>query len=76
MEISHLKSILFGKLIGVLNPTLVRSCCPESKRMSDNLCVVCYHQYGVDAKIVRLSHVYGLDWNFGSGRVCVGVSFQ
>ena len=48
-----------------LDPTLVHSCYPESKkRMSDTLCVAYQHQYGVDAKIVRLSHVYGPDWEF------------
>ena len=54
---------------GTLDPTLVRSCYPESKRLSETLCSAYQHQYGVDAKIARLAHTYGPDYALGSGRV-------
>ncbi|MBO5430426.1 NAD-dependent epimerase/dehydratase family protein, partial [Methanocorpusculum sp.] len=54
---------------GTLNPTLVRSCYPESKRLSETLCSAYSHQYGVVTKIARLAHTYGPDWSLGSGRV-------
>lgn len=43
--------------IDVLNP---RSCYPQSKRASETLLASYVKQYGTDAVIVRLSHVYGL----------------
>lgn len=54
---------------GTLDPTLVRSCYPESKRLSETLCAAYCHQYSIEAKIARLAHTYGPDWLLGSGRV-------
>ena len=54
---------------GTLDPTIVRSCYPESKRLSETLCVAYHHQHGVETKIARLAHTYGPDWSLGSGRV-------
>ena len=54
---------------GTLDPTLVRSCYPESKRLSETLCSAYSHQYGVVTKIARLAHTYGPDWPLGGGRV-------
>jgi len=54
---------------GIVDPTLVRSCYPESKRLSETLCTCYQHQYGIPAKIVRLSHVYGPDYVMDNGRV-------
>ena len=54
---------------GTLDPTLVRSCYPESKRLSETLCSAYSSQYGVVTKIARLAHTYGPDWSLGSGRV-------
>jgi UDP-glucuronate decarboxylase len=54
---------------GYLDPLKVRSCYSEGKRAGETLCA-CYHsQYGVPAKIVRLSHTYGPGMELNDGRV-------
>lgn len=54
---------------GSLNPTLERSCYPESKRISETLCVSYRKQYGIDCKIARIAHTYGPGLLIGDGRV-------
>ena len=54
---------------GAVDPTSVRSCYPESKRMAENLCVSYRQQYGIDARIVRIAHTYGPGMLLGDGRV-------
>jgi len=54
---------------GYVDPTNVRSCYAESKRMGENMCVSWHHQYGVPAKIVRPFHTYGPGMSFSDGRV-------
>lgn len=54
---------------GVVNPILVRSCYPESKRMSENIIASYREQYGIHAKIVRIAHTYGPGMSVGDGRV-------
>jgi UDP-glucuronate decarboxylase len=54
---------------GYINPTNVRSCYAESKRMGENICVSYYHQYDVAAKIVRPFHTYGPQMKLNDGRV-------
>lgn len=54
---------------GFLDPTDVRSCYGESKRMGENLCVSFFHQYGVPTKIVRPFHTYGPGFSLDDGRV-------
>jgi nucleoside-diphosphate-sugar epimerase len=54
---------------GALDPTLVRSCYPESKRMSETLCASYRHQYSIDCKIARIAHTYGPGMTIGDGRV-------
>ncbi|HJJ28594.1 MAG TPA: NAD-dependent epimerase/dehydratase family protein [Methanocorpusculum sp.] len=54
---------------GVVNPVLVRSCYPESKRLAETMCSCYASQYHIPAKIVRLTHVYGSDLNINNGRV-------
>ncbi|MGV3581304.1 MAG: NAD-dependent epimerase/dehydratase family protein [Methylophilus sp.] len=54
---------------GYLDPTAVRSCYAESKRMGENMCVSWNHQYGVPAKIVRPFHTYGPGMKLDDGRV-------
>jgi nucleoside-diphosphate-sugar epimerase len=44
---------------GYVNPMNPRSCYPESKRAAETLCASYAAQYGVDALVVRLCHVYG-----------------
>jgi UDP-glucuronate decarboxylase len=52
-----------------LDPTNVRSCYGESKRMGETICVSWFHQYGVPAKIVRPFHTYGPKMLLNDGRV-------
>ncbi|NCD70754.1 NAD-dependent epimerase/dehydratase family protein [Mucilaginibacter agri] len=54
---------------GYLDPTMVRACYGESKRMGENMCVSYAHQYGVNAKIVRPFHTYGPGMDLNDGRV-------
>jgi UDP-glucuronate decarboxylase len=54
---------------GYLDPTNVRACYAESKRMGENMCVSWHHQYGVPAKIVRPFHTYGPRMQLDDGRV-------
>jgi UDP-glucuronate decarboxylase len=54
---------------GYVDPTTVRSCYSESKRMGENMCVSWYKQYDVPAKIVRPFHTYGPGMNLDDGRV-------
>jgi nucleoside-diphosphate-sugar epimerase len=44
---------------GYLDPTDIKSCYAESKRMAENICVSWNHQYEVPFKIIRPSYVYG-----------------
>jgi UDP-glucuronate decarboxylase len=54
---------------GYLDPTVIRSCYAESKRMGENMCVAWNHQYGVPTKIVRPFHTYGPGMKLDDGRV-------
>jgi len=54
---------------GVVDPTSVRSCYPESKRMAENLCVSYRQQYDIDCRIVRIAHTYGPGMLLSDGRV-------
>jgi nucleoside-diphosphate-sugar epimerase len=54
---------------GYLDPTNVRSCYGESKRLGETMCVAWSHQYGIPVKIVRPSHTYGPGMALDDGRV-------
>jgi nucleoside-diphosphate-sugar epimerase len=54
---------------GYVDPTDVRSCYAESKRMGENICVSWHHQYGIPAKIIRPFHTYGPKMRLDDGRV-------
>lgn len=54
---------------GAVDPTLVRSCYPESKRMSETLCSAYRAQYGMNCKVVRIAHTYGPGMILRDGRV-------
>ena len=54
---------------GYLDPTNVRACYAESKRMGETLCVSWHHQFGVPARIVRPFHTYGPGMDLNDGRV-------
>lgn len=45
--------------VGYLNPLSIRSSYPESKRMSESLCVAYAKEYGVPVKIARLAQTFG-----------------
>lgn len=56
-------------IYGYVDPTDVRSCYGESKRLGETMCVAWAHQYRVPAKIVRPFHTYGPGMKFDDGRV-------
>lgn len=55
--------------LGFVDPTTVRACYAESKRMGENMCVSWHHQAGVPATIVRPFHTYGPLMRLDDGRV-------
>lgn len=54
---------------GYLDPTNVRSCYAEGKRMGENMCASWFHQYKIPVKIVRPFHTYGPGIDLNDGRV-------
>lgn len=54
---------------GFLDPIDLRSCYGEGKRAGETLCACWHAQFGVPARIVRLSHTYGPGMDLGDGRV-------
>lgn len=54
---------------GSVDPTSVRSCYAESKRMGENICVSYCYEFGVPVKIVRPFHIYGPGMAMDDGRV-------
>jgi nucleoside-diphosphate-sugar epimerase len=54
---------------GYLDPLSLRSCYAEGKRGGETLCACWHAQFGVPAKIVRLSHTYGPGMDLNDGRV-------
>ena len=54
---------------GFLDPTDVRSCYGESKRMGETMCVSWAHQHNVPTRIVRPFHTYGPGMRLDDGRV-------
>jgi nucleoside-diphosphate-sugar epimerase len=54
---------------GFLDPTMVRSCYGESKRMGETMCVSYHHQFNTPVKIVRPFHTYGPGMQLDDGRV-------
>ena len=52
-----------------LNAMAVRSCYPESKRMCESLCASYASEYGVPAKVVRLTQTFGPGVAYNDGGV-------
>lgn len=52
-----------------LNTMAPRSAYPESKRMCESLCTAYASQYGVPAKVVRLTQTFGPGVQYNDGRV-------
>lgn len=61
---------------GYIDPTKVRSCYGESKRMGENLCVSWSYQYGTPVKIVRPFHTYGPGMQRNDGRVFADFAYN
>lgn len=57
------------KDFGFLDPTDIRSCYAESKRIGENMCVSWSHQYHLHTNIVRPFHTYGPSVALDDGRV-------
>lgn len=55
--------------LGAVDPTDLRSCYAESKRMAETMCVAWHHQFGVPARIARPFHTYGPGLDLTDGRV-------
>ncbi len=53
---------------GSEDPLGPRACYSESKRLAETLCRAYYTQYGVDARIARISHCYGPGIRLDDGR--------
>lgn len=54
---------------GYLDPTNVRSCYAESKRMGETMCVAWHEQFEIPVRIVRTFHTYGPGIDLKDGRV-------
>ena len=54
---------------GVVDPIDVRSCYPESKRLSETMCAAYSHQCGINTLIFRLAHTYGYTEFMEDGRI-------
>jgi UDP-glucuronate decarboxylase len=54
---------------GYIDPTNVRACYAESKRLGETLCASFLHQFTVPVKIVRPFHTYGPGMDLNDGRV-------
>ena len=52
-----------------LDTMKVRSCYPESKRMCESLCASYFSEFGVPAKVVRLTQTFGPGVKYNDGRV-------
>jgi nucleoside-diphosphate-sugar epimerase len=52
-------TIIDERVIGVVDPLDPYACYAESKRMAETMCASWARQYGVAARIARLSHTYG-----------------
>lgn len=51
---------------GYIDILKLRSCYPESKRLSENLCIAYSSQYNIDVSILRLARVFGPTLNVHS----------
>jgi len=54
---------------GYIDPTNVRSCYSEGKKLGETLCVSWMHQYQVPVSIIRIFHTYGPGMDLYDGRV-------
>lgn len=54
---------------GNVNPFGMRSCYDESKRYAETLTYIFIHQYGVDARVIRIFNTYGPNSDPNDGRI-------
>ena len=54
---------------GTVDPLDPRSCYPEGKKAAETMCVCFREQYGLNAKIARLTHTFGPGMSLDDGRV-------
>lgn len=55
--------------IGGFDTTVARNCYPLSKQLCENLCCAFFREYGVPAKIARLTQTFGPGVDYSDGRV-------
>lgn len=68
-QVSNDDGYIYENNFGYLDPTNVRSCYAESKRLGETMCISWNTQYGIPIKIVRPFHTYGPGIDFNDGRV-------
>jgi nucleoside-diphosphate-sugar epimerase len=68
-ELSSSQMPIKEDVFGYINPTNVRSCYAESKKMGESICVSYHHQFALPVKIVRPFHTYGPGMKLDDGRV-------
>jgi len=68
-DVENVNKPINEKLFGKIDPTMLRSCYSESKRMGETMCIAWYKQYGIPTKIVRPFHTYGPHMQLDDGRV-------
>lgn len=54
---------------GCFNTTITRNCYPLSKQICENMCCAYFKEYGVPAKIARLTQTFGQGVSYNDGRV-------
>lgn len=68
-QVSSEQVFLTENNYGYIDPTQLRSCYAESKKMGENICISWFHQYNIPVKIVRPFHTYGPGMSLDDGRV-------
>ncbi len=68
-ELSSGQMPISEDVFGYINPTNVRACYSESKRMGENICISFHHQFNIPVKVVRPFHTYGPGMKLDDGRV-------
>ena len=61
---------------GALDPTIVRTCYAEGKRLGEALCAAWFHQHQLPTYIVRPFHTYGPGLQENDGRVFADFAFN
>jgi len=63
------KQIIDEDTYGCIDPTELRNCYAQSKKMGENICISYAHQHNIPIRIVRPFHVYGPGMKLDDGRV-------